>query len=106
MGLRKWLNKPSEPGSIKWHIQVGETDPVKIAKSKYETQKQQYENKLDIGEKVIVGKFLIGLSIIFFILAIFFLYSNIWACISFMCFGISSLLFFVSANWEDTDGKG
>ena len=77
MGLRDWLNKPAEPGTTKWYLQTGEKNPLKVAKGSYEYKKQQYKDKMDKGEKVLVGKFLILFALCFCIISFFNFYSNI-----------------------------
>jgi len=106
MGIKSWLNKPAKPGSLKWQIQTGEKDPIKIAKDRYESKKQEYEEKLDIGEKVIVGKFLLGITTITCILGIIFLYSNMLLSTFFSGIGVFCLILFLYVNYGGNDGKG
>jgi len=103
MGLRSWMNKPAEPGSVKWHMQTGETDPVKVFKSSYEYKKQKQQEKLDSGEKVFVGK---SFLILGFICAVLCLYTYpMFSSLVFAVVGLISVIFVAYLNIGDSDGE-
>lgn len=100
MGLKKWFSKPAKTGSIKYYIQTGETNPVKVMSETYNIKKQEYENNKQEGEKQVVGYWLLITSVLLGLSCLYFYPSNLFISLTAVVSSFFVLLFFIWVNLD------